>query len=167
MSTVSSLCVWHPVVRRGGSSSVLLLSALPASVDCEAGVDSWRHSVLFFMSSVCRLCAEQSDQTINIFSSTGHSLCLPEKINKCLPVVVSRDQSCTGTLSTMKCVLTRWPILLWHPVLVSWQYTTPLHQYSAKWQQQLIRENLIKHQDLFPYVEFSDYFMEKYFLVQT
>ena len=37
----------------------------------------------------CRLCADESDDTIQIFSEKGQEVCLPEKINKCLPIVVS------------------------------------------------------------------------------
>ena len=43
------------------------------------------------MSQVCRLCANTSTNTTNIFSEKGLELRLPEKIQKCLPVLVSRD----------------------------------------------------------------------------
>ena len=43
------------------------------------------------MSQVCRLCANTSINTTNIFSGKGLELRLPEKIQKCLPVLVSRD----------------------------------------------------------------------------
>ena len=42
------------------------------------------------MGLVCRLCADLSTNTINIFSEKGIELRLPEKIHKCLPVLVSR-----------------------------------------------------------------------------
>ena len=43
------------------------------------------------MGQVCRLCAAISINTTNIFSEKGLELRLPEKIQKCLPVLVSRD----------------------------------------------------------------------------
>ena len=42
------------------------------------------------MGLVCRLCADLSTNTTNIFSEKGIELRLPEKIHKCLPVLVSR-----------------------------------------------------------------------------
>ena len=42
------------------------------------------------MPAMCRLCAEESKDTTNIFSAKGCELRLADKIHKCLPVVVSR-----------------------------------------------------------------------------
>ena len=40
-------------------------------------------------AALCRLCAEETTDTVNIFSGRGAELGLAEKISKCLPVVVS------------------------------------------------------------------------------
>ena len=53
------------------------------------------------MTVLCRLCAVESSDTINIFSDKGLELCLSEKINKCLPVVVSGDHFVTRYLKHM------------------------------------------------------------------
>ena len=50
------------------------------------------------MTVLCRLCAEEKDETVHIFSVKGQELCLPEKINKCLPVVVSIVSFYVGTV---------------------------------------------------------------------
>ena len=41
------------------------------------------------LSVICRLCAVQSDDGVEIYSQRGQEICLPEKISKCLPIVVS------------------------------------------------------------------------------
>ncbi len=38
---------------------------------------------------VCRLCALPSEDGVEIFSERGIEGCLPEKISKCLPILVS------------------------------------------------------------------------------
>ena len=38
---------------------------------------------------VCRLCATPTQDGVDIFSERGLEGCLPEKISKCLPILVS------------------------------------------------------------------------------
>jgi hypothetical protein len=38
---------------------------------------------------VCRLCATTTEDGVEIFSERGVEGCLPEKISKCLPILVS------------------------------------------------------------------------------
>ena len=65
--------VGHPVSAAAAQSEQLLYSSV-------------------IMGLVCRLCADPSPNTTNIFSEKGLQLRLPEKIQKCLPVLVSRDR---------------------------------------------------------------------------
>ena len=45
------------------------------------------------MNSLCRLCADLCPDTVHIYSAKGMELCLPEKINKCHPIVISESDS--------------------------------------------------------------------------
>ena len=103
--------VMYKIDRRGGGGSknrslgrtqiyflkinVLILTAL-------AKVCS-RPSVQYKMSElgdsgdikvplICRLCASPTEDGVEIFSEKGQEICLPEKISKCLPVLVSRTR---------------------------------------------------------------------------
>ena len=65
---------------------------------------------LFAMTAaLCRLCAEETPDTVNIFSGRGAELGLAEKISKCLPVVVS-SAHCAVSVSETEVVVTKWPI---------------------------------------------------------
>ena len=83
---------WPPSKVQSGwvKSCSLPWSGLKQSPD-EAGPARAANLGLLEMTELCRLCAEETTESINIFSSKGQEMCLPEKIQKCLPVVVSTD----------------------------------------------------------------------------
>ena len=60
-------------------------------------------------AALCRLCAEETTDTVNIFSGRGAELGLAEKISKCLPVVVSSAHRAVSVSET-EVVVTKWPI---------------------------------------------------------
>jgi len=53
------------------------------------------------MTTLCRLCADPCPDTVNIYSTKGLELCLPEKINKCLPIVISEHDSLTKDVCSL------------------------------------------------------------------
>jgi len=53
------------------------------------------------MTMLCRLCAELCPDTTNIYSIKGLELCLPEKIQKCLPIVISETDSLTKDVCSL------------------------------------------------------------------
>ena len=66
------------------------------------------------ISVICRLCAGTSEEGLEIYSEKGQEICLPEKISKCLPIVVSLSRYLglkfalfSSHLATTPCIYSR------------------------------------------------------------
>ncbi|XP_023320079.1 zinc finger and SCAN domain-containing protein 2 [Eurytemora carolleeae] len=50
---------------------------------------------------ICRLCASPTEDGVEIFSEKGQEICLPEKISKCLPVLIRADDDLPKGMCTL------------------------------------------------------------------
>lgn len=81
--------------------------------DCESSTEEAEEElVLEHPGQLCRLCASAVSEAVYIFGATGKEQCIAEKINSCLPVMVSYLHCISVVIQNSRFVV--YHVVCWH-----------------------------------------------------